>query len=301
MSRIKPEDDFCHDDYPRNITDMWKENWYFNFVDLENKAWGYNHFSLRRDSQTGIFRAMHVVDDVPLIYENEIGIAERCEKVSDGSLSFEVIIPHEKHRVAFNGPQHNIDLLYEARFGLVDSGAGERNPPSTGRRLHIEHYEQAMLVSGVITKDGKTRAISCQGHRDHSWGFRNEALIQGWNWIAIQFPEKTFSFAKAKITKEFAVDRGHISYSSGNTIIKKIQILSTDRDSSGVPIGTRYKLEDEKGCSYLISSKRFSNISLPMKEKKDGIVHENFSSFVIEESGDIGIGIDEYMENVQYE
>lgn len=164
MGRIKPEDDFCHEDYPRNITDIWKENWYFNFVDLEKKAWGYNHFSLRRDTQRGIFRAMHVVDDVPLIYENEIDIDERCEKVTDGSLSFEIIDPHKKHRVIFNGPQHKVDLLYDARFGLVDARDSENGGPSTGKRLHIEHYEQAMFVTGVITKDGKAWALSCLGH-----------------------------------------------------------------------------------------------------------------------------------------
>ena len=51
MSGIKPGDEYFHGDYPRNITDIWKENWYFNFIDLNNKAWGYNHFSLRRDNQ----------------------------------------------------------------------------------------------------------------------------------------------------------------------------------------------------------------------------------------------------------
>jgi hypothetical protein len=40
----------------------------------------------------------------------------------------------------------------------------------------------------------------------------------------------------------------------------------------------------------------FSQISLPMKEKKGGVVHENFSHFSIEESGETGVGIDEYME-----
>lgn len=299
MGNNKSEDDYCHGDYPRNISDMWKENWYFNFVDLENKVWGYSHFSLRRDTQTGIFRAMHVVDEVPQIYENEIDIDERFEKVSDGFLSFEVIDPHKKHRVIFNGSTHQVDLLYEARFGVLDFAEGEERGESDQKGMHVEHYEQAMHVSGTVTKDGKKRSVSCLGHRDHSWGFRNEELIQGWNWIAIQFPHKTINFVKAKITEKFFVDRGHISDGSGNIKILKVQMVETNRDPNNVPTGTTYQLEDADGRNWTITSKRFSHISLPMKEKKGGIVHENFSTFSIEETGETGVGIDEYMENAR--
>jgi len=299
MSGVKPEDDYCHGDYPRNITDIWKENWYFNFIDLDNKAWGYNHFSLRRDVQRGIFRAMHVVDEVPLIYENEIDIDERFEKVGDGSLSFEIIDPHKKHRVIFNGPKHKLDLVYEPRFGIVDFNEGEERSGSGHKGLNIEHYEQAMNVSGTITIGGETRSISCHGQRDHSWGFRNEDLIQSWNWIAIQCPDRTISFAIAKITEDFFGSRGHISYGSGSTKILDVQKVSTDRDAKALPTGSTYRLEDADGRTWTISSKMFSQISLPMKEKKGGVVHENFSYFSIEESGDTGVGIDEYMEKAE--
>ena len=299
MSRIKPQDEYCHGDYPRNISDIWKENWYFNFIDLDNKAWGYNHFSLRRDVQRGIFRAMHVVDDVPLLYESEIDIDKRFEKVGDGSLSFEITDPHKKHRVIFNGPKHKVDLVYEARFGIVDFAEGEDRGESGHKALQIEHYEQAMNVSGTVTIDGETRSISGLGHRDHSWGFRNEDLIQGWNWIAIQCPDRTISFAIAKITEDFFGSRGHISYGSGSTKILDVQKVSTNRDAKALPTGSTYKLEIADGRTWTISSKMFSQISLPMKEKKGGVVHENFSYFSIEESGETGVGIDEYMEKAE--
>jgi hypothetical protein len=299
MGGIKPEDDFCHADYPRNIKDIWKENWYFNFVDIEQKAWGYHHFSLRRDTQRGIFRAIHMVDGLPLIYENEMGIDGSCEKISDGALSFEIMAPHKQHHVIFNGPRHKVDLLYNARFGLVDSGSDRQRGESDNKRLHIEHYEQAMFVTGSILKDGKTRPINCLGHRDHSWGFRNEELIQGWNWIAIQFPDRTFSFAKARITENFAVDRGHISHANGIVNIFKIKVATTVRDAEGAPTGSVYQLEDAEGRTWTITSKRFAHISLPMKEKKGGVVHENFSTFLIEESNETGIGVDEYMEDAR--
>ena len=299
MSGIKPEDDYCHGDYPRDTTDMWKENWYFNFIDLENRAWGYNHFSLRRDVQRGIFRAMHVVDEVPLIYENEIDIDERFEKVGDGSLSFEVIDPLKKHRVVFNGPKHKLDLVYEARFGIVDFNEGQERSEAAHKGLNIDHYEQAMNVSGTVTMDGRTRSISCFGQRDHSWGFRNEDLIQGWNWIAIQCPDRTISFVIAKITEDFSGSRGHISDGSGSTKILDVQKVSTDRDAKALPTGSTYRLEDADGRTWTISSKMFSQISLPMKEKKGGVVHENFSHFSIKESGETGLGIDEYMEKAE--
>jgi hypothetical protein len=239
---------------------------------------------------------MHVVDEIPLIYENEIDIDERLKKVGDGSLSFEIIDPHKKHRVIFNGPKHKLDLVYEPRFGIVDFHEGEERIESGHKGLDIEHYEQAMNVSGSVTMDGKTRCISCFGHRDHSWGFRNEDLIQGWNWIAIQCPDRTINFVIAKITEDFSGSRGRISDGSGSTKILDVQKVSTDRDAKSLPVGSTYRLEASDGRTWTISSKMFSQISLPMKEKKGGVVHENFSHFSIEESGETGVGIDEYME-----
>jgi len=64
-------------------------------------------------------------------------------------------------------------------------------------------------------------------------------------------------------------------------------------------MGSTYKLEAADGRTWTISSKMFSQIPLPMKEKKGGVVHENFSDFSIEESGGTGVGIDEYMEKAE--
>jgi hypothetical protein len=297
MDRIKPEDDYCHHDYPKDTSDVWKENWYFSFVDKDNKAWGMNHISLTRNEQVGRFRAMHIVDDEPLIYEENMELTDPVENISDGKLSFEIIEPHRKHRIVFNGPKHSVDLVFEARFELVDFLEGKEDQGDlSNKSMHIEHYEQAMTVSGSVTKDGKTRTISCLGHRDHSWGFRNENLILGWNWVAVQFPDRTFSFSKATITEDFFMDGGFIHDAAGSVRIKKMEMVSTDRDESGAPITTTYKLEDVQGRTWTIISDRFSHITVPMAEKEDGIVYENFSSFIIQETNETGLGIDEYME-----
>jgi len=226
-------------------------------------------------------------------------IDERFEKVGDGSLAFEVLDPLKKHRVVFNGPKHKIELVYEARFGIVDFNEGHERDESAPKGLNIEHYEQSMNVSGTVTMDGKTRSISCFGQRDHSWGFRNEDLIQGWNWIAIQCPDRTISFVIAKITEDFSGSRGHLSDGSGSTKILDARKVSTNRDAKSLPMGSTYKLEAADGRTWTITSKMFSQISLPMKEKKGGVVHENFSRFSIEESGETGVGIDEYMEKAK--
>ncbi|RJP16110.1 MAG: hypothetical protein C4520_19030 [Candidatus Abyssobacteria bacterium SURF_5] len=297
---VRPEDEFIHHDYPRGTTDAWKENWYFNFIDRKNKAWGINHISLERHKQKAHFRAFHVVDDEILMYANQIPLDDNLRELNDGKLSIEFVEPHKTFRLTLHGPNHSLDLMYSARFDVFNYATKKRKQPGGDKKsLAINHYEQALTAEGHLEKDGVSRPISCFGHRDHSWGFRNESNIAGWNWVAAQFPERTINISQVRVAGRRDMNRGFISEKQGNTGIRSVKVISTERNEQKAPQSSVYEAVDEKARVWTLTSRRFSGLFLPLREKgTDLAVHENFSDFSLSETGETGVGIDEYLENL---
>ncbi len=297
MSILSPQDDFIHQDYPRQDVKPWKENWYFNFIDRKNQAWGINHISLQRNIQKGRFTAMHVIDGETIPYVNEIDLDENFSELTDGNFRVDIIEPHRKYHLTFNGPSHSVSLNYEARFELFDYAKRDTdNGFKDEDTLAIEHYEQGMLVSGTIKKDEKSRSISCFGHRDHSWGYRNEENIRGWNWIAAQFPSRTINLYQLVVDGSDNVQSGFVSTGNGNIGVQSLKIVSTKWDENNAPLSATYEFNDENDRIWTMTSKKFSGIFLPMNEEGAG-VHEVFSEFILEETGEKGEGIDEHLVN----
>jgi len=299
MATLPPEAEYVHEDYPRDKEKAWKENWYFNFIDRENNAWGINHISLERHKQQGRFSAFHVVDGEILLHLNHIPLTGDFKEITDGKLRVEFVKPHKEFRLTFDGPNHSIDLTYLARFEVFDYAAGgDATLKGDESSMSISHYEQALTVKGTLTKDGASRPISCLGHRDHSWGYRDETNVAGWNWIAVQFPDKTINVSQVRVDGMEPMSRGFVSEASGNTGIRKVNIKSTERNDDGIPVSSVFEAVDESGRTWTLTSQRFSGLVLPLSEKgKDVVVYENFSDYTIAETGEQGVGIDEYLHN----
>jgi len=299
MTTVPPEDEYVHNDYPRDEDKAWKENWYFNFIDRENNAWGINHISLERHKQQGRFMAAHVVDGEILMHVDFIPLTEDFREITDGKLRVEFVEPHKEFRLTLNGPNHSVDLTYLARFDVFDYGEkGDQTVRGDKSSMSISHYEQGLTVKGTLTKDGTTRPISCFGHRDHSWGYRDETNIAGWNWIAVQFPGRTVNVAQVRVAGMEPTSGGFVSEAGGNTRIRQVNIVSTDRNENGVPVSSVFEAVDERGRAWTLTSQRFSGLVLPLNEKgKNVVVYENFSDYTVAETGEQGVGIDEYLDN----
>ncbi len=304
---MEAKDEFIHE-YPKPLDSPWKENWYFNFVDRENKAWGINHISLMRDKGKGRFAAFHVIDDQVLMYANLIDIDENMQEITDGKLTFDFIEPFKKFRLTFDGPQHQVDLTYEARFDMFDyavdkkatDAAIQAKNPGKNRAMIINHYEQALYAKGSIVKDGETKTIDCFGHRDHSWGYRNESKVSGWNWVAIQMKDKTINMSRVILGKAY-IGSGFISTPEGNTRITSMNVEHTDFKDN-LPESSVFKAQDKNGKTWNFQSKKFSGLYLPMREKGAGVVvHENFAEFTDLDTKETGVGIDEYLMNPDQE
>jgi hypothetical protein len=286
------KDEKLHE-YPKDLKSPWKENYYFNFIDRENNAWGINHVSLMRHKQKGRFSAFHVIDGEQIMYSSYVDIEPEMKEITDGKLKFEFLEPFKKFKLTFDGDKHKVELDYDARFEVFDYAMGKNK---RGGKTPMEHYEQALFVKGKVEKDGKTIDIDCLGHRDHSWGYRNESQISGWNWIAVQFPNMTVNMSRVTVGAAF-MGNGFISDKDGNTRIIRVNVDDTKHDGEK-PLSSVFTGTDKAGKVYKFQSEMFSQLYLPMKEKGDNVVvYENFAEYTDLETGEKGIGIDEYLVN----
>jgi hypothetical protein len=289
---MEPQDEFVHD-YPKGLDTPWKENWYFNFIDRKNRAWGINHISLMRHTNKGRFTAVHVVDDEIIPYSNLIDI-EDLEETTDGNLTFEFIEPFKKFRVTFNGPRHEVKIDYDALFPAFDYG--KRDEGDSNKALSVHHYRQALVARGTLAKDGETRAIECVCDRDHTWGYRDEGMLTGWNWVGAYFPARTVNLHRILIG-EHAFAAGYVSTAEGNTRVVRLEVEGT-RFVNQAPVSAIYTGYDKEGRTLArLKTDMFSCLFLPMPDKENMHIYENFVEFTDLETGEKGHGVDEYLLN----
>ena len=289
---MEAKDEFIHD-YPRDLDSPWKENWYFNFIDRKNRAWGINHISLMRHTNKGRFTAIHVVDEEIIPYSNVIDI-EGLAETSDGRLTFAFLEPFRRFHVTFNGPRHRLALDYDALFPAFDYG--KRHEDDRNRALSVDHYRQAVVARGTLTKDGATRPIECVCDRDHTWGYRDEGMLTGWNWVGAYFPARTVNFHRI-LVGEHAFASGYVSTAEGNARVARLEVEGT-RFEDQAPLSAVYTGYDREGRVLArLRTEMFSRLCLPMQDKEDRIIYENFAELTDLETGEKGHGVDEYLLN----
>ncbi len=266
---MNPKDELIHA-YPKNLDTPWKENWYFNFIDRKNNAWGINHISLLRHTNKGRFTAIHVVDEEIIPYSNVIDIEDLAE-TTDGALTFEFIEPFKKFRVTFDGPRHQVKIDYDALFPAFDYG--KRDESDGNKALSIDHYRQALVARGTLTKDGATRPIECVCDRDHTWGYRDEGMLTGWNWVGAYFPARTVNFNRI-LVGEHAFAAGYVSTAEGNTRVSRLEVEDTQFVNEA-PVSAVYTGYDREGRILArLKTDMFSRLCLPMQDKENMLIYE---------------------------
>ncbi len=295
---IDPAEEGFHE-WPADCETTWKENWYWNLADRAAGVWGFCHASFVRTEGKAVFSACMMVDGRVRFHRNEIPIPAE-PALDDGVLRVEIAEPHRLHRITVDTSEYRLALDYRARFEPFSYG-GRRIAANRQaiEHLRLKRYEQGMKVSGTCTlKDsGREIGIDCLGHRDHSWGKREESRIDGWNWAAVQLPEKTINLTRSFSGDAFNVN-GFVSTAAGNTGVVEVDFETLAFESDGrTPLETRYTFRDENGDRWHLRSRRFSDLFEPlraMRAQQKTIIFENFADYEMEETGEKGWGIDEY-------
>lgn len=300
---INDHDEYLHLGYPRSSTSPWKENYYFNFTDTAANAYGLFHVSIQRHKGIAVLKALCVINDAPFNYVNEIEWPMKNDNshidsvvISDGVLKFEILEPFECQKVVFDDGNTRMNMIYTKRFNtyLYDD---ERFTETHGdKALDVVHYEQGMFVNGDISINGSKLDIRCFGHRDHTWGFRDEQNLGGWNWIAIQCNSSTWNFYQLRRSNGAPNSvAGFISYEDRNETIIDVEIIDIESNDNNEPVICNYRVTLQNGDVFNVSAKRFIRMPIPFGGGVPVIHHENFSNFLIKETGEIGVGIDEHM------
>ncbi len=300
---LTDHDEFLHMGYPRNDSTPWKENYYFNFYDFEQGSLGIIHSSIRRDKGVVTVRAHVIQDGEQFNYTNTIPWPPQAEAlpdstvISDGTLSVEIVNPFAEHRVMFNNEDLNMDLRFTKRFEAFnyhDASEGQ-SETEDDKALSVEHYEQGMVVAGTVAINGKTVSIDCLGQRDHTWGFRDERNLLGWNWVAVQAEASTLSFSKVRRKDDTSLVAGYISTPAGNQAVTAVDVVDISRNTENEPLDVHYRVTLADDSVLNIKASRATKMLLGNPGSRV-IHHENFSKFMIEETGEAGLGVDEHME-----
>ena len=296
---LTDHDEFLHLGFPKNTKTKWKENYYFNFFDKDSNAMGIFHFSHQRWDGKAKLTSAQCIDGKHHFFREFIDLPLTDPDLHNGDFvvknehfGFRVVDPYKHHVVTFEKDNLSIHLNFRDRFPVVDFEAKVKS--ETDKSLDIDHYEQGMHVEGLITLNGTEKSIKCYGHRDHTWGVRNEAGLKGWHWLAILGERSSWNLTRVNRVNAKDDQTGFYCHADGTNFVTGLEVLDIQYNEKKEPVLCRYKGTLDNGEIRTIVAKRLHRLDLKTDDLPVGYF-ENMSEFVIEETGETGVGVDEHM------
>ncbi|MFX0168622.1 MAG: hypothetical protein ACFE89_04600 [Candidatus Hodarchaeota archaeon] len=289
---VSPQQEGFHN--PTSVYD-WKESYYFQFYDPTAKLASFFYISAYPNVPKQDYLLVNLTKGETDIYLNTLPTPGKLDLLDDGSLRFEMIEPHEHWKIHFDDGKRFAQLNFTKRFAPFVYDAKQAYQQGV---LEQEHYEQACFAKGAIRlADGKEYDIDCLGHRDHSWGLRDYAAIDEWNWIAAQFSWCTISLIKLHIgTKRETA--GFLSSLLGNQRLTDIR-FETHLENDGItPQGFTVHFRDEQQKPWQLESTKLQSMVYPPRQSKPGQetnIYEIVSNFTLRDDPNLGYGIAEYL------
>jgi hypothetical protein len=289
---VPPSEEQFHD--PTSVPD-WKESYYFQFYDPEVKLAAFFYISAYPNIPKRDYLVAYLADGDVDIYLNTEPTPGKLDALSDGKLRFKLIEPHELWNIHFDDGKRFTQLDFAGRF---DPFAYDPKQAYQQGILEQEHYEQGCFVEGTVRlANGTEHKIDCYGHRDHSWGLRDYAAINEWNWIAAQFPWCTINVIKLHIGAKHET-AGFLSSLVGNQHLSDIT-FKTQFDTNGItPLGFSVQFTDEQHKTWHLTSTKLQTMMYPPRQAKPGRetnIYEIVSQFSLHDDPGIGYGIAEYL------
>jgi len=302
---ISEKDEYMHD--WGKFPPFHNESWYFNFIDRPNKVFLITRIAFEMGKKKSLILLLLVIDGKTKTYFKEIPLEKMPDNWEfDAKVKYYCIKPMKQWRIKFKNSRVNLDINFEGRFPIFNSAEGEdplaflkKDQIKTDQVFAQMHYEQPMIATGTLDlkKNGEiteTRNIKGFGHRDHSWGIRDWAGIDAWNWVSAQFEDETINFYKAEALGE--VKQDGIIYSKGadNIRIENIEVTTKTKENEKTPVLSTFILTDENGKKRTIESNTIFSQYLPLPSEK-GLteIYEQVAIFTC--NAKEGDGISEYL------
>jgi hypothetical protein len=273
----------------------WKESYYFQFYDPKTKVCAFFYISAYPNVPKRDYLVALLLDGETDIYLNTRTTPGKLDALDDGKLRFEIIEPNQLWKIHFNDGKRFASLEFTGRF---DPFAYDSQQSYLKNVLEQEHYEQGCFVEGSIQlASGTEYQIDCYGHRDHSWGLRDYAAINEWNWVAAQFSWCTISIIKLHMGNKIET-AGFLSSLVGNQHLNDISIKSHFESDDITPHGFTIHFTDEQKKKWQLDSTKLQTMIYPPRQSKPGWetnIYEIVSQFTLKGDPSFGYGIAEFL------
>jgi hypothetical protein len=279
----------------------WRESYYFNWADLENKISGFSTIGIVPNEKRREFVFLLFLNDRNEIYYKEPTLQifddNIDEMLSEKRLSYQLIKPFKLWQINYNSRKLEFNIKFDTRFPTYNFGK------DSSASWH-QHFEASGIIKGQVKfDDGQVLAINGYGQRDKSWGYRD------WNqfdkWYAGHFQYKNWSCAFRKDYFKNRVDlSGHISNKKENIPLSTMEIETTnDTDQFQSPLTATYIFTDVKRNAHKIVPERMWKDSfIRFVRSFPGGFTELFEQMVIMKdlnTGEIGTGMMEHLRTIK--
>ena len=275
----------------------WQESFYFNWADPGHDFFGVARIGYRFHQNQIDGLVFTIQNGLPEFAYPAVNLRQRggwdnldVERgLSARGLKFLMQEPLKTWRILLEG-KHSIDLEWKAFTPAFDysESVGHGPPEIAG-----SHFEQSGTVHGITRLKGVEREVSGLGQRDKSWGVRDWANIEGWDWISVQFGED-FSFnAWSSPYKGARYIGGFVHQGGRNRALVELEINYQWGGKRHRPEAVQLKMKDEGGTEYIVQGTCGGHFPLA----KNGMwLYESYTSFSTELQGKArqGIGVIEH-------
>lgn len=288
---IKETDDYFHT--AEKELD-WRESYYFNFADPENKTAGFTTIGILPNQKKGEFILALFHEDKQMVYYKEQTLINdpSLGLLSDRTLTYKLVEPMKKWEINLASENLNVHFQWKARFPPFDFGKGS----GTSWKAH---FEQSGTVEGEATlPDGRKIRIRGYGQRDKSWGTRDWHIE---NWFAFHAQFQTYAIGLRKDTVNGSPHiSGGLSSAKKQTAASQIDLqINYEKDDTKTPTGASTTIHYADGkvdtlVSKLISPKSFVKFSRSFPKGTT----ELFEGMAIHEcttTGEKGTGLIEFL------
>jgi hypothetical protein len=275
----------------------WRESYYFNWVDLENKVSGFSTIGVMPNENKREFVLALFVDSQMEVHYQEPELDRYTKDINamlqDGKLAYKLIRPFKMWQINYNSGKLKFELTFKTRFPTYNFATD-----SSGSWHH--HFEASGIISGRIEyANGTTKNIRGYGQRDKSWGQRDWHKFDHWFAGQFQFKNWTCAFRKDYVRNRIDLS-GYIASREGSCRLTKMEIETiNDTDRLSTPLSSTYVFSDPNGNGHVVESERIEKNSYFRFARTfpEGYT-ELFEQMVMmkdRDTGEIGSGMAEYL------
>lgn len=164
----------------------------------------------------------------------------------------------DRASIFWETPEATVDISFEAFHPPYSYGADPRGCPTY---CATDRVEQAGQVTGTLRIGDRVIAVDGTGHRDHSWGTRDWAAFQQYEWFVGQVgTDVSIHFWRLNAAGKEQI-RGYV-FKDGLMSLVHTAKVDVDYDNQYLQTGYRADLVDAAGRATHIEGKVFDTYCL---------------------------------------